>query len=118
MNGYETLDFVSRIVTLAANVIVAGVCFERFNVLRSRALLLLAISASLAVFSIFSELLLRRNPSDDSVYAFIWTGIIVLHIVDIILYAIGVTLLVKSIGRQNPGEQGGGGQAATRSESR
>ena len=105
MNGYETLDFVSRIVTLAANVIVAGVCFERFKVLRTRALLLLAVSASLAVFSIFSELLLQRNTSGDSAYAVIWTGIIVLHITDIILYAFGVTLLVKSFGQKGPGEQ-------------
>jgi hydrogenase-4 membrane subunit HyfE len=97
MNGYETLEFVSQVITLSANVLVAGVCFERYQVNRSRALLLLAISGSLAVFSIFTDLLLLRKSPDESAYAFIWTGIVILNSIDIILYAMGVTLLVKEV---------------------
>lgn len=95
MNSYETLDFLSRVIFLAANVIVSGVCFGRFRAVQMRALLLLAISASIAVFTSFAELLLARNEVDQVSYAFVWSGIVVLQIVDIILYAIGVTLLVR-----------------------
>lgn len=105
MNGYEIIEFLSRVVALAANVIVAGVCFGQFQEIHLRPLLILAISATLGAFTLFAELLLLRNLVDESGYTFVWTGVVVLGIVDLILYAWGVTQLVKWIGRQKPGER-------------
>jgi uncharacterized membrane protein len=107
MNAYEALEFSSYAFTLGANVVVAGVCFAAFRKRRIPALLLLAISASIAVFSIFSETLLLWRTQDDSTYAFLWTGITVLRIVDIGLYTFGVAKLVAWIPREKPGEQAG-----------
>lgn len=105
MNGYQALEFASYAFTLGANVIVAGACFAAFRKLRLTALMLLAISASIAVFSILAETLLLWKTQDESAYAFLWTGITIIRIVDMVLYAIGVTKLISWITRKKLGEQ-------------
>ena len=103
MNGYEALDFFSRVFTLAANVIVAGVCFTGFQKLRIRALKLIALSASIAVFASFADALLLQRATDTSTYSFLWIGITILWTIDLGLYALGVTKLIAWITRQKLG---------------
>ena len=98
MSRYEVMQYLSYVVMLAANVIVAGVCFERFRALRSRPLLLLAIAAVIAVLLTFLDVALEKSLSDKDVYVVVWTTLTVLKTVDVIMYAIGVVLLVKSMG--------------------
>ncbi len=118
MNGYEALDFFSRVFTLAANVIVAGVCFTGFQKLRVRAWKLIALSASIAVFASFADALLLQKATDTSTYSFLWIGITILWTIDIGLYALGVTKLIAWITQQKLGEQNAAGQPASRSESK
>ena len=102
MSRYEMMHYLSCVVMLAANVIVAGVCFERFRALRSHPLLLLAIAAVIAVLLTFLEVALEKRLSDKHVYVVVWTTLTVLNTVDAIIYAIGVVLLVKSMGGKAP----------------
>jgi len=104
MNGFETLEFFSYTIALAANVVVAGVCFKAFHTLRLAPLKLIAISASIAVFTTFADFLVLPKTYDDSTYAFIWTGITILWTIDIILYALGITKLVSWIIMRKSGE--------------
>jgi hypothetical protein len=100
MTGYEALESFCSAFTLAANLVVAIVCLSAFQRLRIAALMLLGISAALAVFTILTETLLLRRIHDESTYAVIWTGTTILWVIDIGLYAIGVTTLVAWITKQ------------------
>jgi hypothetical protein len=97
MNGFAFLDVLATTFTLGANVVVAGTCHEAFRRLRVPALRWIGLSATVAVFSSVANLLLLRKTGDEAAYAVLWTGLHVLWMVDVGLYAFGVTRLIQWI---------------------
>ena len=104
MNAIETLEVFSLAFSVVANLVVAGVCFKVFQAIRVAPLMLIAISASLAVFATIADIFLLQKTKEEFDYVFLWTGITMLWIVDIGLYALGVTRLVLWITTRTSGK--------------
>jgi drug/metabolite transporter (DMT)-like permease len=104
MNSYETLEILTSLFVMGANVAVAGICFMAYGKRRVNAILLLAISASIAVFTFFADILLQK-VYDNSTYAILWIGVQLMWVIDICLYALGVTRLVNILIKEKTEEQ-------------
>lgn len=89
-----------------ANLVVLRVCLSGYGRTRLRPLFLLAVSSGVAVFSLLIDVTLLRNARSEEAYAFIWVGTMVLWMVDLVLYAWGVSGLVRHLLKGRPGAEG------------
>lgn len=106
MIGHETLESVYQIVCFAANLVVMRACLTAFSRTRLRPLLLLAVSAGIAVFAMLFEFGVLRKIQDPNTFDLLLDCTTFLWMVDAILYAWGVSGLVSHLLQQKPAEFG------------
>ncbi len=97
MAAIQTIDFLFHVLTIAANCVVAGFCLIAYRRTRITPLLLIGISACLAVFTLFCQTILFSRVGDPAkleIFGLVLTGF---WAADIILYAVGVCQLAQKI---------------------
>ena len=97
LDFYSFLEFLFISAGLVGNIVVANVCLKAYQKFRNNAFLLLAVSAFLAIFAGFSDILILQKLESGGTRDFLWSCIMILYIIDVILYAIGVSKLVAWI---------------------
>lgn len=115
MTGHETLDFAYQITCFTANLVVMRACLLAYISTRLKPLLILSVSAGIAVFAMLFELGLMRNIRDPNTFDLLLNCTTFLWVVDAILYAWGVLGLVSHL-LQKPGVEparSGGDQPST-----
>lgn len=95
MELYEVPAQIAVVVSFIVNLVVARACFALWTDHKVAAFLLLGISAILAVLSLLAQVVAPRIDCAMNVSLIFWTSIDILWIVDMILYGLGITALVR-----------------------
>lgn len=105
MIGHETLESAYKITCFTANLVVMHACLTAYSRTRLKPLLLLAISAGIAVFAMLFEFGIMRNIRNPNTFDVLLDCTTFLWIADAILYAWGVSGLVSHLLQQKLGQQ-------------
>ncbi|MEM7603500.1 MAG: hypothetical protein AAF357_19065 [Verrucomicrobiota bacterium] len=95
MNGFETLDYVGKVIAMAASLMVLAVCFKAYQRTKIKPLLIIGVSACVALLALIADILFLKNIQNQSAFIAVWITVIILWILDVVLYAIGICQLVS-----------------------
>lgn len=97
MDGYELLEIVGKVAIVLANLIVLRIGLSAYRDSRLLGLILLSISSALGLFTFALNEIYLTRITDPEIYARIWVIWTLLWIVDLVLYAWGVSKLVAGL---------------------
>jgi predicted ABC-type exoprotein transport system permease subunit len=95
MTLVESIDYLSFLVQIAANVAVAFHVFPMWRQRRLRFFAIFGVSSLLGIFTAVTNWTWARQPMAEADYYWLWCAVQVLGIADLILYALGVVLMVR-----------------------
>jgi hypothetical protein len=95
MTVAELLHHAEFLVTLAVNVVVVIYVFPMWKQGRQRFFAFFGWSGMLGIFTTVAARFLGSVPMDPSQYYYIWCGIAILGIADLVLYGFGIIELVR-----------------------
>ncbi len=109
MTFVESLNYFSLIAQIPTNVVVAAYVFPMWQKYRQPFFLLLSFSALLGIFTAVANWAFEHRPMSEGEAYWLWCAIKFLNCVNLILYAVGITLMVRHYTKiaQNPGSQAG-----------
>ena len=95
MTTTETLDYLSFVVAITVNVLVAFWVFPMWHRRRLRFFPILGFAALLGIFTTVGDWAWSRHPMSKEEADSIWCALGILDIIDLTLYAVGIGLMVR-----------------------
>ena len=97
MDIYSFVDNISLTIGLVANVAIARLSFLAYGRLKLKSLFLVAISASIGALCVVLTIFCMNPNSSELMYRVSWWFAIILGMIDILLYAFGLSWLIKHL---------------------